>query len=560
MTMLDRTLDPRLALVASLAAGGAAVASMFLIRDIPTWIVPVAAALSALAGGVAILGRWPSFALLLVGGPIAVALTGLAKILLFHDTTSWLRIIHELGDEALQSALAGGAAVAALVVIPARFARHAAAAPSPDAWDRAAVAASAWLLVVTGVAVGTDLTFRFVLGGGGLARGKLSWLMPGLSLALGAALAGAAWRRRAGSKRGLRALCATLLVANGAGATALAAALVVHARPLTGIVAVTLNGGVHYLPEPYACALHRDGGVWCWGANDDGQLGDGSLRQSDHPVSVEGVHDAVQIGTNGSSTCALRRSGEVVCWGLGDSSDSAHEQPHPSRMPRPEPVPGLPPVRLLGERGCALTRSDDVVCWKGRSWSIVAHAEAARSLVVAYFGGCAHGPKGLSCWARSERAPEAALPPCLTPAPGPTGEPLSGTLVEARGRLCEINARGSVRCWRTDVPRNLGHCEDPIEIAGIEGARRVAFTSEQICSVDAAGSMRCQRLVDPDRLAVGAGELVLDGVRDVVSDSATRMCAVRLDGTVLCWGTWNDKGELGDGTRRSRRFPTEVLR
>lgn len=39
----------------------------------------------------------------------------------------------------------------------------------------------------------------------------------------------------------------------------------------------------------HACALKKDGTVWCWGKNDRGQLGDGTKADSAYPVKVSGL-------------------------------------------------------------------------------------------------------------------------------------------------------------------------------------------------------------------------------------------------------------------------------
>ena len=52
----------------------------------------------------------------------------------------------------------------------------------------------------------------------------------------------------------------------------------------------------------HACALHSDGSVTCWGANDQGQ----ATRPSGTFVSVSSDH---------KGSCAVRSDGEVLCWG-----------------------------------------------------------------------------------------------------------------------------------------------------------------------------------------------------------------------------------------------------
>ena len=58
-------------------------------------------------------------------------------------------------------------------------------------------------------------------------------------------------------------------------------------------------------------------GLWCWGLNDSGQLGDGTTIQRTSPVLVSGGPFS-SVTAGGSHTCALTSAGAAYCWGAND--------------------------------------------------------------------------------------------------------------------------------------------------------------------------------------------------------------------------------------------------
>ena len=68
----------------------------------------------------------------------------------------------------------------------------------------------------------------------------------------------------------------------------------------------------------HACALTSFWRVLCWGLNNNGQLGRGQTLANAHvPASVEQLSfSALSIHPSGNHTCALSRDGRLYCWGL----------------------------------------------------------------------------------------------------------------------------------------------------------------------------------------------------------------------------------------------------
>lgn len=65
----------------------------------------------------------------------------------------------------------------------------------------------------------------------------------------------------------------------------------------------------------HTCALLSDGTVRCWGNNDDGQLGDGTITDRPRPVVVAGLSNVTAISAGQDHTCARRANGDLLCWG-----------------------------------------------------------------------------------------------------------------------------------------------------------------------------------------------------------------------------------------------------
>ena len=103
------------------------------------------------------------------------------------------------------------------------------------------------------------------------------------------------------------------------------------------------------------CAVLRDGEAECWGDNQDGVLGAAShVAYSSVPVTVKNLSGTVAITSDGSGYCAVLRDGGVKCWGADASGSLGTGDERPS-SDIPVPVRGVSGVvSVLGDGGIGL--------------------------------------------------------------------------------------------------------------------------------------------------------------------------------------------------------------
>ena len=135
-------------------------------------------------------------------------------------------------------------------------------------------------------------------------------------------------------------------------------------RRVPAMVAGLTDAQVVEVSGQHSCAIRAGGTVVCWGANDSGQLGDGTTVNSPVPLAVSGLVDATALALSVTHSCALRATGAVVCWGDNASGQLGDGSLLPSRTPVEVSATDLLEVRS-GANGhsCARGANGTVLCW-----------------------------------------------------------------------------------------------------------------------------------------------------------------------------------------------------
>ena len=335
----------------------------------------------------------------------------------------------------------------------------------------------------------------------------------------------------------------------------------------------------------HTCVLTTSGAVKCWGANYDGQLGNGTGTRSLVAVAVKDLGSSVQaITTYSSHTCALMQDNGIRCWGenssgqLGDGSNS-------NRLV-PVSVNGLTTGVAAVSAGegytCALLLDGSVKCWGNNFLGQVGDGTSAGSIstpvsvrglstgmrAIAAGGGhtCALSAEGgVTCWGNSDVS--ASFAPVDVVGFGGPG----ATVAAGKYHTCVLTAAGGVKCWSWNERGQLGDGSGrnqwtPVDVVGLtSGVTAIVAGGEHTCALTVGHGVICWGSNARGQLGDGTTTNRLTPVdvwgltRDVQAIAAgeNHTCALTTSGAVLCWG-WNRNGQVGDGSGEDRWKPVGV--
>jgi alpha-tubulin suppressor-like RCC1 family protein len=260
----------------------------------------------------------------------------------------------------------------------------------------------------------------------------------------------------------------------GVGAAIVAAATEVSFLAVGGDDAVQIAAGANH-----TCAHMESDRVICWGANDLGQLGDGTNAASTAPVAVSGLtRPGIPLVAGAAHTCILIDDAAPKCWGNNDRGQLGISTGPSSHVP--VDVTGLPgPVYLVAGQShtCALMGDGSGMCWGDNSSGQLGDGTTT---------------------SRYQPAPVSGF--------------RQARLIESSAtsqHTCVVFESGLVNCWGSNASGQLGDGTTanqplPVNVIGLNANATVAAVgSAHTCAVLIYGGVKCWGNNDAGQLGNG---------------------------------------------------------
>lgn len=362
----------------------------------------------------------------------------------------------------------------------------------------------------------------------------------------------------------------------------------------------------------FNCLIASDNQVYCWGRNNQGQLGTGSLTPttSPKPLLVGGAlagKTVTSLGVTSQSVCATTDIGDLYCWGdnaygqLGDNTTTDRSTPTlvagPSKAAgysnplAGKAVTGLSVSGAFNEHMCVISE-EKAYCW-GKNYNgevgvgtRIGSGASTYSVPQYVSGGDMSGKKVIEIAGEGTSWDDRGLP---------------GSIAAGHAHTCALAyttvvTDAKVYCWGSNLDGQLGMGNSSVWGTSSNSFAAWVYTTPQAVISSSGTLLYGKTITDIGVNAIGAcaiadsraycwggsqtlgngsftrsrlpvqvnddssggsNGIFLNNTVDNLIGGAYRFCA-RVFNKSYCWGA-NSVGQIGDGTTNERRRPTEAL-
>jgi Cys-rich repeat protein len=283
------------------------------------------------------------------------------------------------------------------------------------------------------------------------------------------------------------------------------------------------------------CIIDAQQALFCWGGNNQGQVGNGSNSDPPAPVAILPEIRWLAVATSPETTCAIDVDNGLWCWGRCDGGQTGQTTGPPEGCWAPTQVGRDRYIAVDTNRKdtCAVREDGVLVCFGDNSaGQLGTHGDTTDFLV--------------------------------------TEVPVVGdwnAIAVGSSHVCGLRAGTEAWCWGTNARGQIGNARGgyagvPTEVGGTW--QSVALGRHSTCGVRTDGSAWCWGANTVGQLGDG---MVLSRSRPVrvgrdtdwlaISAGEYHTCGLRDPGALWCWGS-NSSSALGDGTVVDQLVPVRI--
>ena len=363
-----------------------------------------------------------------------------------------------------------------------------------------------------------------------------------------------------------------------------ATALCCQGTCLAGVAQVAATAG-------YTCARRTDDTLWCWGANSRGQLGDGTTIDKLLPTQVTALGASVaEVAVGELHSCARKTDDTLWCWGANSEGQLGDGTTLDELLPTQVSALGasVAEVAAGAVHSCARKTDDTLWCW-GANWfgmlgdgtsvdevtptQVAALGGAVATVSARHYETCASKTDNtLWCWGQNYMGELGIGTAALHATNQVTA--LGASVAEisvGQYHACARMTGNRLWCWGANWYGEIGdgtmiERDLPVEVAAL---------GSLVAEVSGGFGHTCARTADNRLWCWGAnwyGEIgdgttgdaslpvevtALGSMVAEISAGGAHTCARKAEGTLWCWGH-NSEGQLGDGSTVDQHAPVEV--
>ncbi|MCL2814558.1 MAG: S-layer homology domain-containing protein [Oscillospiraceae bacterium] len=308
----------------------------------------------------------------------------------------------------------------------------------------------------------------------------------------------------------------------------------------------------------YTMALDANGSIWAWGANESGQLGDGSTTFKTTPMQIPSNVRFTQVSAGGAHTMALDSEGRLWAWGfnesgqLGDGTTTLKSAPMQISFNSGQLGDGTNTLKTTQQQILSNVRFTQVSAGFRHTMAIDSEGR-------------------LWAWGDNYNGQLGDGTTTNRTVPVQIATKLKFTQVSAGGpHTTAIDTDGNLWTWGYNYNGQLGDGTNddttvPKRISTEATLTQVAAGGGHTVVLDRGGRLWSWGWNSFGQLGDGTTEnkntpvLILGKMRfkQVAAGGNAHTVALDFNGNIWAWG-WNNYGQVGDGTSTDRNVPVQI--